>query len=68
MIAGRLLTDSKTSVEIIDPVRRVHVLQRDQLKSLSPSDKSVMPEGFEQLPPEDPANLLDYPATSKVNH
>jgi putative heme-binding domain-containing protein len=68
VIAGRLLTESKTSVEIIDPAGQVHVLQRDQLKSLSASDKSVMPEGFEQLPPEDLANLLDYLATSKVKH
>jgi hypothetical protein len=66
VIAGKLATESKTSVEILDAAGQNHVLQRDQIKSLTASDRSVMPEGFEQLPPEDLTNLLEFLATSKV--
>ena len=44
------------------------LLQRDQIKSLKASDKGVMPEGFEQLPPDDIVNVLEYLSTSKVKH
>lgn len=68
VITGRLLSESQTSIEIIDAAGTVHAIQRSQLKSLTASEKSVMPEGFEALPPEDLTNLMEYMATSKVKH
>jgi hypothetical protein len=66
VITGRLLAESQTSVEIIDAAGMVHVLQRDQIKGLTSSNRSVMPEGFEQLPPQDISDLLEFLSTSKV--
>jgi hypothetical protein len=44
------------------------VLQRKDMNRLQASDLSVMPEGFEQLPPQDLADLLEFLATSNVKH
>ena len=68
VITGRLLSESQTSVEIIDATGTVHPIQRSELKSLTASDKSVMPEGFEALPPQDLTDLLKFLETSKVKH
>ena len=68
VITGRLVAESLTSVEIIDVAGQTHALQRDQIRALTASDKSVMPEGFEALPPEDLTHLLEYLGTSKVKH
>lgn len=68
VIAGRLISESQTSVEIIDAAGVVHPIQRSQIKKLEASNLSVMPEGFEQLPPDDLTNLLEFLATSKVKH
>jgi putative heme-binding domain-containing protein len=68
VIVGKLSAETKTTVEITDATGAVHVLQRDKLKILKSSDLSLMPEGFEQLPPEDLADLLEFLASSKVKH
>jgi putative membrane-bound dehydrogenase-like protein len=68
VISGRLLSESQTSVEIIDAAGVTHPIQRNQLKSLTASNQSVMPEGFEQLPPADVTDLMEYLAASKVKH
>jgi len=68
VLTGRLMSESQTSIEIIDAAGTVHAIQRSQLKSLTASEKSVMPEGFEALPEEDLANLLEYMSTSKTKH
>jgi len=57
-----------STAEIIDVAGQTHALQRDQIRALTASDKSVMPEGFEALPPEDLTHLLEYLGTSKVKH
>jgi putative membrane-bound dehydrogenase-like protein len=68
VIAGRLISESQTSVEIIDAAGAVHPVQRSQIKKLEASNLSVMPEGFEQLPQEDLTNLLEFLSMSKVKH
>jgi hypothetical protein len=68
IIDGRLSAESRTSVEITDATGQVHVLQRDKLKSLTVIDRSVMPEGFEQLSAQELADLLEYLASSKVKN
>ncbi|CAA9409620.1 MAG: CBM16, partial [uncultured Phycisphaerae bacterium] len=68
VITGRLLSESQTSVEIIDAAGTVHALQRNQIKSLTASERSVMPEGFEAIPAEELADLLEFLSTSKAKH
>lgn len=68
VITGRLMSESQTSIEIIDAAGTVHAIQRSQLKSLTASEKSVMPEGFEALPAQDLSDLMEYMSTSKVKH
>jgi putative heme-binding domain-containing protein len=68
VISGRLLAESRTSVEIIDAAGMRHVLSREDIQSLRASNLSVMPEGFELLPPEDLTGIIEYLGTSKVKH
>lgn len=62
--AGRLDTESATSIEILDTTGQKHVLQRTEIASLEASNDSIMPGGFEQLPPADLAGILEYLAES----
>jgi putative heme-binding domain-containing protein len=68
VISGRLLSESNTSVELIDSAGQKHALSRDSLESLTASNFSVMPEGFEQLPEKDIVDLLEFLSTSNVKH
>jgi putative heme-binding domain-containing protein len=68
VIAGRLLSENEVAVELIDATGKVHELQRKDMRRLLASDLSVMPEGFEQLPPQDLKDLLEYLGTSNVKH
>jgi hypothetical protein len=57
MLAG----ESKTAVEIIDTEAKRHAIPREDLEELTGSQKSVMPEGFEQqVKPADLRNLLEF--------
>ncbi len=61
-------SDRQECLSSIDPSGAVHAIQRTDLKSLTASNQSVMPEGFEQLPPADITDLMEYLSTSKVKH
>jgi putative membrane-bound dehydrogenase-like protein len=65
---GRLLSENATAIEIIDAQAQKHTLQRKDIKKLRASDLSVMPEGFEQIPPDELTNLLEFISASKVKH
>jgi putative heme-binding domain-containing protein len=68
-ITGRLIAESQTAVELMDATGAKHAVQRKDIKSLSASERSVMPEGFEQtVSQEDIVNLLEFIASSKVKH
>jgi len=68
-ISGRLMSESQTSIEIMDATGTSHAIERKDMKSLTASERSVMPEGFDQsMPQEDLANLLEFLASSKVKH
>ncbi len=67
-IYGRLFSESKTSVEIIDTTGTKHMIQRSDVTGITVSERSVMPEGFEQLSPDDLKNLLEFLGSSKVKH
>lgn len=58
--AGRLDTESATSIEILDTTGQKHVLQRSEIASLEASNDSIMPAGFDQLPAAELAGILEY--------
>lgn len=62
--AGRLDTETATSIEILDTTGQKHAIQRRDIATLEASNDSIMPGGFEQLPAADLAGLLEYLAES----
>ena len=64
--AGRLESETQTTVEILDSTGQKHVIQRKDIKQMNTSGISIMPNGFESLPESDLSALLAYlamPAT-----
>ena len=59
-ISGRLESETQTAVEILDTTAKKHVIQRKDIKSLTVSALSIMPTGFESIPPDDLKALLEY--------
>jgi hypothetical protein len=57
---GRLESETQTTVEILDTTAQKHVFQRKDITSLTVSPNSIMPTGFESLPPDDLKALLEY--------
>jgi putative heme-binding domain-containing protein len=62
--AGRLDSETATSVDILDTAGKKHTLQRKDISEMTASALSIMPAGFEQLPLSDLASLLEYLAAS----
>jgi putative membrane-bound dehydrogenase-like protein len=64
VLTGMLAGESKTAIEIIDTEAKRHAIPREDLEELTGSQKSVMPEGFEQqVKPADLRNLLEFLTT-----
>jgi putative membrane-bound dehydrogenase-like protein len=61
-ISGRLDAESQTTVELLDAAGKQQVIQRKDIKRMVSQPISIMPEGFEQLPPEELSNLLEFVA------
>jgi putative membrane-bound dehydrogenase-like protein len=61
--AGRLESETQTTVEILDSTGQKHVIQRKDVKQMNSSGMSIMPNGFESLPESDLSALLAYLAT-----
>jgi putative membrane-bound dehydrogenase-like protein len=59
-VSGRLESETQTAVEILDTTAKKHVLQRKDIRSLTVSELSIMPTGFETLPADDLKALLEY--------
>src|SRR5262249_10848042 len=58
---GMLASETRTSVEIIDTEAKRTTVQRDDIERLTPSNKSLMPEGFEkQLKEDQIVDLLEF--------
>lgn len=68
VLTGRMLAESRTSLELIDATGKRMTIDRQDIKATRVSEQSMMPEGFEQIPPSDLAGLLEYLAQSKVKH
>jgi putative membrane-bound dehydrogenase-like protein len=58
--SGRLETETQTSVEILDTTGQKHAIQRRNIATLEGTQLSIMPSGFEALPPDDLKSLLTY--------
>ncbi len=58
--AGRLETETQTTVEILDTTGQKHVVQRKNIAVLEGTLLSIMPNGFEALPPKDLKSLLEF--------
>ncbi len=43
---GRLALETKTSIQILDALGKQHIIQRDQIKSLTAAPVSIMPPGL----------------------
>ena len=58
--SGRLEAETQNTVEILDTTAQKHVVQRKDIASLDASQLSIMPTGFEALPPDDLKALIEY--------
>jgi putative heme-binding domain-containing protein len=61
VLTGLLVAESKTALELADTEGKKHVVLREDVEELSPSPKSIMPEGFEkQATPAELVDLLEF--------
>lgn len=58
--SGRLEAETQTSIEILDTTGQKHTIQRKDIATLEASNSSLMPNGFEALPPSDLTALLAF--------
>ena len=68
VLNGRLLSESRTSIELIDSTGQDPHDRAGKHQAAEGLELSVMPEGFEQLPQAEVAGILEYLSTSKVKH
>lgn len=61
IISGLLASETRTTIELIDTEANKHTVLRSDIEHLKPSDKSLMPEGFEkQLSQTELRDLLEF--------
>ena len=61
VLNGLLASESKNAIEVLDAEGKTHPIQREDIKKMETSPKSLMPEGFEkQIPAESFADLLEF--------
>ena len=60
-LSGRLDTETRTSIELLDLQGKRHVIQRKDISRLLASPLSVMPVGLiDQMTPQQVSSLLTY--------
>ncbi|MHC4996987.1 MAG: c-type cytochrome, partial [Planctomycetota bacterium] len=65
-LAGKLQSESKTAIELLDIAGQLHVVQRGNILSMTASNLSLMPPGLEQaLGEEGMRDLLEFLSTLK---
>ena len=64
LVSGRLDGETATGVDILDTTGQKHSIQRKDIERIEASQQSIMPTGFDQLPAEDLAGILEYIATA----
>jgi len=60
VLSGLLAAETRTTIELLDAEARKQVILRDDIEQVAGSKQSLMPEGFEKLPPADLVNLLTF--------
>ena len=61
VLNGLLAAESKTAIELYDAEGKKQTILRDDIESLTPSTKSLMPDGFEkQLDRKQLTDLLEF--------
>ncbi len=60
VLAGLLLSETRTTVALLDSEAKTHTVLRDDIDEMAASPLSVMPEGFEKLPEQDVVDLLEF--------
>jgi putative heme-binding domain-containing protein len=61
VFSGMLASETRTTLEIIDAEAKRTTIQRSRVERLTPSDKSLMPDGFEkQLKEAEIVDLLEF--------
>jgi len=66
IISGRLDTESRTTIEILDTQGKRHVIQRADIDDVNASVLSIMPPGLiDMLKPHEVSSLMQYLMTSK---
>ena len=64
ILTGRILSENRTSIELIDAEGERFTLQRDEIEAMGASNVSMMPEGLlDERGREDVAGLLEYLAS-----
>jgi putative membrane-bound dehydrogenase-like protein len=58
--SGRLETETQTSIELLDIAGQKHAIQRKDIATMEGTQLSIMPSGFEALPPDDLKSLLEF--------
>jgi putative heme-binding domain-containing protein len=58
VFSGRLVAETRTTIELLDSQAAPHVLERAEVESITPSSLSLMPSGFESLGEQGLADLL----------
>jgi putative heme-binding domain-containing protein len=60
-IIGMVGAQTGTSVEVIDSEAKRHALAKEEIATLTETDKSLMPDGFEKvMKPEELTDLLEF--------
>ncbi len=60
VLAGLLAAETRTTIELLDAEAHKQVILREDIDQMAGSKHSLMPEGFEKLPPDDLVNLLEF--------
>ena len=63
-VSGRMDAETATSVDILDTTGMKHSIQRKDIARIESSQQSIMPSGFDQLPADELAGILEYIATA----
>lgn len=58
--SGRLVGESRATLELLDATGTKHVIARDDVKEVAALTRSLMPEGFEELGEADLGGLLEF--------
>ena len=60
VLTGLLLSETKTTVELLDSEAKKHVVLREDIDALKGTKLSLMPEGFEKLGEDDMLCVLEF--------